>query len=173
MRTRPRNIGEQFTVPDSTDRSRHYPVAMTSRATAAGRIEHFSLKLEFETDPSDVHAAIHAGESLTLVDTRGDVAWSQGRAVGARHLPTREIAARAAAEIPAGTPVVVYCWSPGCNGATKGALEFAKLGYEVREMIGGFEYWAKEGFPVESDEGRIVREPDVLTAPAAGPDCDC
>ncbi|MGV8852407.1 MAG: rhodanese-like domain-containing protein [Rhodoglobus sp.] len=146
---------------------------MTSPASAADRIAHFSRKLEFETDPSDVHTAIHEGTSFALVDTRGDVAWSQGRAVGAIHLPTREIAGRATAEIPPGIPVVVYCWSPGCNGATKGALEFAKLGYEVREMIGGFEYWAREGYPVVSDEGPIVREPDALTAPVAGPDCDC
>lgn len=40
-------------------------------------------------------------------------------------------------------------------------------------MIGGFEYWAREGYPVVSDEGCIVREPDALTAPVAGPDCDC
>jgi len=146
---------------------------MSSPATAADRIAHFSRKLEFETDPSDVHAAIHDGAAFVLVDTRGDVAWSQGRAVGAIHLPTREISGRAAEEIPAGTPVVVYCWSPGCNGATKGALEFAKLGYEVREMIGGFEYWAREGYPVVSDQGPVVRQPDILTAPLEGPDCDC
>ncbi|MGV8859366.1 rhodanese-like domain-containing protein [Rhodoglobus sp.] len=146
---------------------------MTSPATAADRIAHFSSKLDFETDASDVHAAMHSETTFVLVDTRGDVAWAQGRAVGAIHIPTREIAERAAAEIPAGTPVVVYCWSPGCNGATKGALEFAKLGYEVREMIGGFEYWAREGYPVVSSDGRLVRQPDVLTAPAAGPDCDC
>ncbi|EAR25066.1 hypothetical protein A20C1_00721 [marine actinobacterium PHSC20C1] len=108
-----------------------------------------------------------------LVDTRGDVAWAQGRAVGAVHIPTREIALRAPVEIPVETPIVVYCWGPGCNGATKAALEFAQLGYEVREMIGGFEYWAREGYPVTNDTGRVVREPDLLTAPAAGPNCDC
>ncbi|QYH36583.1 rhodanese-like domain-containing protein [Salinibacterium sp. M195] len=146
---------------------------MTSPASAADRVAHFSSKLEFETDPSDVHAAIHDDASFVLVDTRGNVAWSQGRAVSAIHLPTREIADRATAEIPVGTPVVVYCWGPGCNGGAKAALEFAKLGYDVREMIGGFEYWVREGFPVVDDHGRIVREPDVLTAPAAGPSCDC
>ena len=46
-------------------------------------------------------------------------------------------------------PLVVYCWGPGCNGATKLAHELAALGRPVKEMIGGFEYWAREGHPVE------------------------
>jgi rhodanese-related sulfurtransferase len=143
----------------------------TTDATAA--IEHFAAKLRYETDPSDVAAALSAGEPLVLVDTRGHAAWHQGRAVGAIHLPTAEIVERAASEIPSGTPVVVYCWGPGCNGATKAALQFSRLGYEVREMIGGFEYWAREGLSVVDDSGAIVREVDELTSPRAAIDCDC
>jgi rhodanese-related sulfurtransferase len=71
------------------------------------------------------------------------------------------------------TPVVVYCWGPGCNGATKAALAFAEAGYAVREMLGGFEYWAREGLPVENDEGPILRAPDPLTAPLGSVVCDC
>ena len=63
----------------------------------------------------------------------------------------------------AGTEVVVYCWSPGCNAGAKGALEFAKLGYSVREMIGGFEYWVREGYPVENADGVHRRPVDPLT----------
>jgi rhodanese-related sulfurtransferase len=69
--------------------------------------------------------------------------------------------------------VVVYCWGPGCNGSTKAALAFARLGYGVREMIGGFEYWAREGLPVVDDHGPVLRGPDPLTAPAAAVRCDC
>ncbi|GAA1223415.1 hypothetical protein GCM10009655_23230 [Rhodoglobus aureus] len=105
-------------------------MGMTTPTTAADRVTHFTSKFEFETDPSDVQADEHDGAAFVLVDTRGDVTWSQARAVGAIHMPTREIETRAAAEIPAGTPVVVYCWNPSRNGETKGALEFAKLGYE-------------------------------------------
>src|SRR3954454_18096683 len=92
-------------------------------------IEHFAAKLRYETDSSDVVAALAAGERLVLVDTRSHAAWHQGRAAGAVHLPTAEIAARASQEIPLDVPVVVYCWSPGCNGSTKAALQFSRLGY--------------------------------------------
>ncbi len=129
---------------------------------------YFSAKLAHETDASDVYAAQKAGEAFVLVDVRGDDAWAQGRISGAIHLPHREIAQRAASEIPAGTDVVVYCWSPGCNGGAKGAAEFAKLGYRVREMIGGYEYWAREGQPVENDEGPLPRTFDPLVMVVRG-----
>jgi len=112
-------------------------------------------------------------EPLVLVDSRGEAAWGQGRIDGAIHLPTADIAVRAAEVVPAGTPVVVYCWGPGCNGSTRAALAFSILGYEVREMIGGYEYWAREGLPVVNDDGPVLREPDVLTAPAGAIDCAC
>ena len=39
----------------------------------------------------------------------------------------------------------------------KGAIEFAELGYDVKEMIGGYEYWVREGQPTENDEGPLPR----------------
>ncbi|QKJ19644.1 rhodanese-like domain-containing protein [Microbacterium hominis] len=134
---------------------------------------YFAAKLALETDASDVYAAQKSGvEDFVLVDVRGDEAWAQGRIAGAIHMPYREIATRAPQEIPAGTDVVVYCWSPGCNAGAKGALAFATLGYRVREMIGGYEYWMREGQPVENDEGPLPRVFDaqvmVVRAPVAG-----
>ncbi len=126
-------------------------------------LTYFSAKLTHETDASDVYAAQKAGERFVLIDVRSDEAWAQGRIPGAIHMHYSEIATRAPREIPADTPVVVYCWSPGCNAGTKGALEFAKIGYSVREMIGGYEYWVREGQPTENDEGVLPRTFDPLT----------
>lgn len=136
-------------------------------------IEHFSNRLRFETDVSDVHHDLHAATpGLVVVDSRSTEAWDQGHLPGAIHLPTREIAARAAALVPAGSSVVTYCWGPGCNGATRAALEFATLGYQVKEMIGGYEYWVREGFAVHDLKGEWSRPADDLTAPA-GAACGC
>lgn len=135
-------------------------------ATAAA---HFRARLSFETDVSDVHALLEAGTpGVVVVDSRGDAAWEQGHLPGALHLPTAAIAARAAELVPAGSTVVTYCWGPGCNGATRAALEFARLGWPVKEMIGGFEYYVREGFPVEGrqagrhrkDQSGLVVLPD-------------
>lgn len=126
--------------------------------------DYFTAKLALETDASDVYAAQKAGEQFVLVDVRGDDSWAQGRITGAVHMPHAEIADRAPRELDPAVPVVVYCWSPGCNGGAKGALAFAKLGYRVREMIGGYEYWVREGQPTENDEGALPRtfDPQVM-----------
>ncbi|KIC57490.1 rhodanese-like domain-containing protein [Microbacterium hominis] len=120
-------------------------------------LSYFTGKLAHETDASDVYAAQRDGETFVLVDVRGADAWAQGHPVGAVHIPYREIAERAPTEIPLTTPVVVYCWSPGCNAGAKGAVEFARLGYSVKEMIGGYEYWVREGLPTENAQGALPR----------------
>ena len=146
------------------------------RTPAAGRAEavaHFAARLALETDVSDVAADLgEAVTGLVVVDSRSQESWDQGHVAGAIHLPTDEIAARAAEVIPPGATVVTYCWGPGCNGAHRAALEFAKLGYPVKEMIGGFEYWAREGLPIETANGIHRRTMDSLTAPL-GVACAC
>lgn len=125
-------------------------------------ISYFSSKLQHETDASDAYAAQKAGGSLVIVDVRSTEAWNQGHIVGAVHMPYRDIAHRAPQELDLSVPVVVYCWSPGCNAGSKGAVEFARLGYAVREMIGGYEYWVREGLPTENAQGPLPRTCDPL-----------
>ncbi|MGY1831544.1 rhodanese-like domain-containing protein [Geodermatophilus sp. SYSU D01180] len=140
----------------------------TAPADAAA---HFARRLAVETDVSDVHAALESGEpGFVLLDSRSREAWDQGHVPGALHLPGPEVAARAEAELDRSVPVVTYCWGPGCNGATRAALALALLGYRVREMIGGFEYWAREGLPVATADGLTRPDVDPLTAPVS---CGC
>ena len=147
---------------------------MTTTTPDQAAIAHFAAKLAHETDVSDVRAALALPEpGFVLVDSRSRLSWDQGRVPGAIHLPTAEIADRAAELVPAGTRVVTYCWGPGCNGATRAALEFARLGYRVREMIGGFEYWVREGFAYDTASGPREPGPDPLTAPVDGASCAC
>ena len=133
---------------------------------------HFARRLAVETDVSDVHAALESGRpGFVLVDSRSAESWAQGHVPGAVHLPGREIADRLG-ELDRDVPVVTYCWGPACNGATRAALTLARLGFRVREMIGGFEYWAREGLPVETAAGVSRPDVDPLTAPA-GISCGC
>lgn len=149
-------------------------VLSTPAASPAEAAAHFAARLSFETDVSDVHADLEAGvPRLVVVDSRNDLAWRQGHLPGAIHLPTTEVATRAAELIPTGTAVVTYCWGPGCNGATRAALEFARLGYPVKEMIGGYEYWVREGFPVNTEAGSTRRPVDDLTTPGSDVTCGC
>jgi rhodanese-related sulfurtransferase len=133
---------------------------------------HFARRLAVETDVSDVHAALESGDpGFVLVDSRSAEAWAQGHVPGAVHLPGGELPRRAV-ELDRSVPVVTYCWGPGCNGATRAALALALAGFRVREMIGGFEYWAREGLPVETADGVRRADADPLTAPVAV-SCGC
>ncbi|MCC3768382.1 rhodanese-like domain-containing protein [Streptomyces sp. UNOC14_S4] len=142
-------------------------------ATAAA---FFAARLSFETDVSDVRASLESGDAgFVLVDSRSDAAWTQGHVPGAVHLPTADIPASAVRLLDPAVPVITYCWGPGCNGATRAALALARLGFQVKEMIGGIEYWTREGFPVEGPDGLVHQTPDPLTAPvgAGGAYCGC
>lgn len=141
---------------------------MDSPEAERAAVEHFAAKLRYETDPSDVASARAQGQRIVLLDVRDRASWDQGRIPGAVHLPGREINQRLGELPPAeeDPQLVVYCWGPGCNGSTKAALALSLAGYRhVREMIGGFEYWAREGFAVETADGRSRRPVDDLTAP--------
>jgi rhodanese-related sulfurtransferase len=140
-------------------------VAPAQPETAAA---HYATRLSFEADVSDVHADLHDGVvGLVVVDSRSSQAWNQGHLPGAVHLPTALIAERAPALIPRDSMVVTYCWGPGCNGATRAALAFARLGYRVKEMIGGYEYWVREGFAVRTGDATVSQPIDPLTAPGS------
>ncbi len=138
------------------------------RAAAAAAAAHFAAKLRRETDPADVAAARAARRAPLVIDVRSAAAWDQGHVPGSVHLPAAELPARLD-ELPPPDQdphLVVYCWGPGCNGSTKAALILARAGYQhVQEMIGGFEYWAREGLAIQSATGRRRLPVDGLTAP--------
>ncbi len=151
------------------------PVLRVAPASPAEAAAHFGASLAFHADVSDVAAVLAADgdPGFVVLDSRSTESWDQGRIPGALHLPTALIPEQAARLLDKSVPVVTYCWGPGCNGATRAALALAQLGYQVKEMLGGFEYWVREGFEFETWEGRERRDADALTAPAQAADCGC
>jgi rhodanese-related sulfurtransferase len=158
-RLRPYRLGMTTTTPN--------PVLATPPAAPDQAAAWFAAKLAVQTDVSDVYAALGTDEpGFVLVDTRDLASWRQGHILGAIHLPTGMIPLRAARLLDRAVPVVTYCWGPGCDGATKAAYALASRGYQVKEMIGGIEYWIREGFPVQvAETGMVTGAVDPLTAP--------
>jgi rhodanese-related sulfurtransferase len=151
------------------------PVLRVVPAAPADAAAHFRAGLAFHTDVSDVAAALDTDgdPGFVLVDSRSTEAWDQGHIPGALHLPTALVPEQAGGLLDRAVPVVTYCWGPGCNGAARAALALAELGYRVKEMLGGFEYWVREGLAFETWQGRERRAPDPLTAPVDAGDCGC
>jgi rhodanese-related sulfurtransferase len=122
-------------------------VTETPAAPAVDAVGHFAAKLAFETDCSDVHAAMETGQpDFVLLDVRGPGLYARGHVPGALNLPHGKITARRMEDWPTETLFVVYCAGPHCNGADKAALRLARLGRPVKLMIGGVTGWVDEGF---------------------------
>ena len=140
-------------------------------AAPADAERHFAARLAYETDAADVGAAVAADErDFVLVDVRSREAHAAGHVPGAISLPHAEIDEASAAALPDGL-VVVYCWGPGCNAAQHGGRRMAAAGRAVKEMLGGWEYYVREGWPVQgdlagsglyrADDAGLVSTPDV------------
>jgi len=124
------------------------PVTAAEAAPPAAAFAHFASRLAVETDVADVAAALAAGgdPGFVLLDARSPRSYAEGHLPGALLLP-RPFAAEDVAAL-GDVLLVVYCWGPACNGATKAARELAALGRPVKEMLGGFEYWERDGHAV-------------------------
>ncbi len=134
------------TLTSSTSQVLATPAAACDNAQAF-----FRQKLHFETDPADVYTDMKNGiDDFILLDVRSPEAYAKSHVVGALNLPSPTIDATTTADLQRDKLLVVYCWGPGCNGATKAAVKLSALGFAVKEMIGGIEYWEdRERYPVE------------------------
>ena len=118
--------------------------------------EHFLSRLAFETDISDLLFDLQKGRTdLTIIDTRSPKSFAECHIPGAINLP--RINEQTTADLPKDKVCVVYCWGPSCNGSTKGAAKLNALGFRAKELIGGIEYWRKEGGVVEGTLGADAR----------------
>lgn len=133
----------------------HFSLVLeTPPASPEEAYRHFLTKLAVETDASDVMLDIQRGQhGFLLIDVRSVQDFEECHIPGAVNLPYRKITAESTAQFSKELPMVTYCWSPGCNSATKAAASLSALGFQVKEMLGGIEYWRREGGPVEGTLG--------------------
>jgi rhodanese-related sulfurtransferase len=128
-------------------------VTRVPAATAEDAHAHFSRRFSFETDAADVARDLRLGAAtFTLVDVRSREHYEAGHIPGAISAP-----GGLGTDWPEGL-LVVYCWGPGCNGAHGAAARLTALGRQVKEMLGGFEYWVREGHPVEGSGSETLTE---------------
>jgi rhodanese-related sulfurtransferase len=121
------------------------PASRGERASA-----YFGAKLQMETDATDVYFDLqHAPGRFIMLDARSPESFARGHVSGAVSMYYRAITAESTATWNKDTPIIVYSVGPACNGATKAAAQLSTLGFLVKEMIGGFESWQEEGYPIE------------------------
>lgn len=120
----------------------------------------YQAKLDYEIDSWDVQQLLQGDAPPLLIDGRSAAAFAVETLPGAINLPHRTIDAAAVAGLPRDRLLVTFCDGVGCNASTRTALKLAGLGFRVREMIGGLDWWKRDGYPTTAGGG-----------PAAG--CGC
>jgi rhodanese-related sulfurtransferase len=114
------------------------------------QMKHYEDKLAYEIDSWDLKGAIESGEKIVVVDARSPEAYAKEHIPGAINLPHRLMAPETTRAIDRNALIVAYCDGIGCNASTKGALGLAKLGFRVKELIGGLDWWKRDGYPTHA-----------------------
>ena len=118
------------------------------------QMTHYQSKLAFEMDSWDLHVALSNNEALVVVDGRSEAAFAKEHIPGAINLPHRGISTLSTEALDKSKTYICYCDGIGCNGSTKTALKLLTLGFKVRELIGGLDWWKRDGYQTAGLEGR-------------------
>jgi len=110
------------------------------------QIEFYQNKLEFEMDPSDLFSELEKSENIVPLDTRKSFAFENEHIPGAINLYHRDMDEKSTSHLDKTKTYACYCSGIGCNGSTRGALNMTRLGFKVKEVIGGIEWWKFDGY---------------------------
>ena len=109
------------------------------------QLNFYQRKLAYEMDSADVYEAQGKGEPIVVVDGRSADAYAHEHIPGAISLPHRGISFNSTESFDKSKLYVCYCDGIGCNASTKTALKLLTLGFQVRELIGGLDWWKRDG----------------------------
>jgi rhodanese-related sulfurtransferase len=118
------------------------------------QLKYYEDKLRYEMDPSDLFDALNMGKNVVPLDARKPFAYEVERIPGAINIPHRNMDEESTKHLDKDTIYVTYCDGIGCNASTKGALNLTKLGFQVRELIGGLEWWKSDGYATEGAKAK-------------------
>jgi rhodanese-related sulfurtransferase len=110
------------------------------------QLSFYESKLAFEIDSFDLNELRLTNAAVVVIDARSAAAYAREHIPGAISLPHREINAETTATFDRSALYVTYCDGIGCNASTKGALALSRLRLRVKELVGGVEWWKRDGF---------------------------
>ncbi len=115
------------------------------------QVSYYENKLKYEIDPYDLHERINLGDNVIVVDARASEMYAERHIKNAISLPSGNLNQETTSRFDDSALYVTYGDHVACNASTKGALMLTKLGFKVKELMGGFDVWLKYGY--ETDEG--------------------
>ena len=116
-------------------------------------IRFYEAKLQFETDSWDLFEALENSQNVIVIDARPPEAFEKEHIPSALNIPHRTMSEETTSHLDKAARYVTYCDGIGCNASTKGALRMARLGFSVKELLGGLEWWKRDGYATKGSEG--------------------
>ncbi|AYN00601.1 rhodanese-like domain-containing protein [Chryseobacterium sp. 3008163] len=113
------------------------------------QIEFYENKLNYEMDPSDLYEAFENGTECIAIDARQPHGYEKEHIPLAINIPHSTMTAETTRHLDKSKTYICYCDGIGCNASTKGALKMTKLGFKVKELMGGIEWWKFDGYATE------------------------
>lgn len=110
------------------------------------QLKHYENKFKYEIDSWDLNAMLQNNENIIVIDTRSQAAYKKEHIQQSINIPHKTMNEQTTGFIDKNTLVVTYCDGIGCNASTKGALNMTKLGYKVKELMGGLDWWKRDGY---------------------------
>jgi rhodanese-related sulfurtransferase len=121
--------------------------------------EFFEHKLKYETDSWDLNEALTQKQNIMVIDARSEAAYKSEHIPGAVNIPHRTMNPKTTDPLDKNATYVTYCDGIGCNASTKGALNMTKLGFTVKELLGGIEWWKRDGYRTEGEHATAATNP--------------
>ena len=118
------------------------------------QLEFYQAKLNYEMDSWDLFEALNQGQNIVVVDGRSTTAYAHEHIPNAINIPHRGITAESLAHLDLSLLYVTYCDGIGCNASTKTALKMATLGFQVKELIGGLDWWKRDGYQTAGESAQ-------------------
>ena len=117
------------------------------------QIEFYESKLLFETDSWDLFEDLKNKAPVTVVDVRSKDSFEKEHIPGAVSLPHKTMSELTTAHLDKSKIYITYCDGIGCNASTKGALKLARLGFQTKELLGGLDWWKRDGYATDGEKG--------------------
>lgn len=113
------------------------------------QVKHYQDKLEYQWDSADLFEFLEVDPDIVVIDTRKDFAFEKEHIPSAINFPHRTMDEASTSHLDRSKTYVCYCDGIGCNGSTRGSLNMTKLGFKTKELVGGLDWWKRDGYATE------------------------
>ncbi|WP_122893691.1 rhodanese-like domain-containing protein [Arcobacter peruensis] len=120
------------------------------------QIDFYEAKLAFEIDSWDLNDAISKNSNTVVIDARAVDAYNLEHIPNAINIPHKTMNEESTKHLDKNKNYVTYCDGIGCNASTKGALNMSKLGFKTKELLGGLDWWIRDGYKTSGKNAKAA-----------------